>query len=1129
MKYIKKYLTLFLLSSFLSFLAIFKWFEGGTILYYWDSLLPFSEKYAFAFFNNWSSWVFPGSSGSGLSWVLYTIPLAILNKYFGLSIAQGVIYFILISLSIINFYLFLNYFLSTLFKASNKLAVFFVSFIFSVMYSLNLYTFYYAYFMFNPGAYIIAFLPLNFLALLHIFPLDKREAGKVFWSIMFFISLFLMSPGFTTYIFFLQYSSWLFLYLAFYLFVNRYNFQQHLKKIFLFSVLFLLLNSWWFFPSLLNFQSSYESARFTVDKTAYFEANSKNGNLLNALRIVGGQMMNNNQFGWFPFYINKTPFSFILFFLPFLLIFLLVKSNQISKKRTLYFFFTIFLTSLFLIKQANPPLAYLTKWAFQYIPFFDAFRDGYHKAGLFYIFAYFVLSGLGFYLLFDFFKSKKRKIPIYLLFLTVFLLAVSVTGPFFIFSYDNTQKVVFKYKDNSYAFSAKTKIPQEYYDLKKILEARCRGRATIVIPRATAITNAYWSKYGTSYIGQDVLSKLVNCSLINTRVGENDPDAFSIAPYLLLQGGELDAFENFLRQNKISLILVRKDNIPYHYTTWVYLDSLFLIKQLDTRNGFEKIYQNDFFSLYGLRSLDNDMTFGFSLTNQPVYVNSQLTKGEEYIALSKSLPIDSNSLLINKNVDFKKYKQNISRYIVFGNCVGCTIISEKALLNFEERDSIIKKTKDFLRPYLKPESKKENMEVKISLMLLDSNKQFKKMVETIEDNRYEEFEASLDKYFLALSDIMEVLKNYNSSFFNQNQKIIEARNFIYAQRNYLLKFTSNKNSDIKRPVNFLVSAINNNLEFINSKVWLADFDKNLYRVRVDIPEKSLYECKAEIFAEGIKIKKSSVDDNFKLTLDGKVLLDRRSYPVTIEYDPDTFKVEEIDLLKLSNQIDLGSLKNGKYAFSFNLGNLKEPLTIAITKKPIYFENKTKNFSSELKDKIVYLAFIEEEDLQGTFKGKFNADSYEENQKYYLYLILGEGNDAKQFKISNLLIKREPSENEVFFYCFSGNKFPMSNGEISVKKINEMKYEVSLEKKVENNFLTFNQSYNDFWVAFDEEGKKLKHLKNGYANAWDLSDMKGDKVTIVFSKQDIIIKNIVISLLLFTGLFVVFLKIIKNDK
>jgi len=34
----------------------------------------------------------------------------------------------------------------------------------------------------------------------------------------------------------------------------------------------------------------------------------------------------------------------------------------------------------------------LTFFAFKYIPFFDAFRNAYQKAGLYYMFSYFILS-----------------------------------------------------------------------------------------------------------------------------------------------------------------------------------------------------------------------------------------------------------------------------------------------------------------------------------------------------------------------------------------------------------------------------------------------------------------------------------------------------------------------------------------------------------------------------------------------------------------------------------------------------------------------------------------------------------------------------------------------------------------
>ncbi|PIR79703.1 MAG: hypothetical protein COU25_04055, partial [Candidatus Levybacteria bacterium CG10_big_fil_rev_8_21_14_0_10_35_13] len=602
MKKIKVYLLLFLLSAFFSFIAIYKWFLGGTILYYWDALLPLGQSYAFAFLNNWSSLVFPGSSGSGLSWILYTVPIGILNNFFGISIAQGLIYFTLISLSIVNFYFLLRYSLVTFLKVSNKRVVFFTSFIFSLMYSFNLYTFYYAYFMFNPGAYIISFLPLNFLALIHLFSLDGKPKRNIFWVIIFFGTTFFMSPGFTTYIFFIQYLGWIFIYLVFYFLTSAEKRKSKFLKSFIFFILIIIANLWWFFPAYLGLQSSYSAQRFTTDPTAYIDLNSRNSNLLNSLRLIGSTMMTNNPFSWFSFYIDKNPLNIVLFFFPFLILFLVSKMKTLANKNYLLFFLIMFLVSVFLVKEGNPPRADITVWLFKYIPFFDAFRDAQHKAGLFYIFASFLLAGLGFYLLFDFLKSKKRKIYMFFLFFILFLLSLLVTGPFFIFSYDNVQKVSLKYMGNKFVFSAKTKIPNEYYELKKVLENKCGGKTTIVIPRATAITNAYWDKNGTSYMGQDVLSKFINCNLINNKIGENDPDAFANSAYLLLQNNDFPSFKNFLLQNDISLVLIRKDNIPFYYTSWFHVDPKKTIDRIEKDLDFRKLYENDFFNLYGLET-----------------------------------------------------------------------------------------------------------------------------------------------------------------------------------------------------------------------------------------------------------------------------------------------------------------------------------------------------------------------------------------------------------------------------------------------------------------------------------------------------------------------------------------------
>ena len=226
-----------ILSLIVAFVAVYKWFEGGTILYYWDTNLPLDIKNSIQdFFFYWHSNVFPGGSGNGWSWLPYSLSVAALLKLFGnLSLTQALLYFSFIFLSIVNFYLLLNYLLITVVGLDiEKNAIFYkiISFLFAI---------YYSYFMFNPQIYIYSLLPLNILALFKLYPLGKKGGlsntpNK--WLFLFLTTLIFMSPGFTTYVFLGQYLLLLFFYLSLYWFVGKYKLLSHKTlQIFLFLVL----------------------------------------------------------------------------------------------------------------------------------------------------------------------------------------------------------------------------------------------------------------------------------------------------------------------------------------------------------------------------------------------------------------------------------------------------------------------------------------------------------------------------------------------------------------------------------------------------------------------------------------------------------------------------------------------------------------------------------------------------------------------------------------------------------------------------------------------------------------------------------------------------------------------------
>ena len=86
-------------------------------VYNWDTLLPMGSSYALAFLYSFYPGVFPGVSGSGLSWILYVFLFSLIQTAFNsLSLAQAFIYVFLIFFSVFNFNFLLSYIVKHVFK-----------------------------------------------------------------------------------------------------------------------------------------------------------------------------------------------------------------------------------------------------------------------------------------------------------------------------------------------------------------------------------------------------------------------------------------------------------------------------------------------------------------------------------------------------------------------------------------------------------------------------------------------------------------------------------------------------------------------------------------------------------------------------------------------------------------------------------------------------------------------------------------------------------------------------------------------------------------------------------------------------------------------------------------------------
>jgi len=1145
-----------ILSLIIAFAAVYKWFSNGTILYYWDANLPLDISNSFQdFFFYWHSNVFPGGSGNGWSWLPYWASIAILSRLFSsLSLAQGLLYVSLVFFSIFNFYLLLNYLFETLLDLKKNLYISrLVSFLFAVFYSLNLYTFYYQYFMFNPQAYIHALLPLNILALLKLFPFHGvYKDASIRWIFIFFLTIIFMTAGFTTYIFLAEYILSIFLYLSLKLFLSRNKFISfNTIKTAVFLILVLIINWWWFFPSLLTFKDLF-ARQGTIGTNIYFDLSSINSYLLNSVRLLGTPMMNNNPFSWDSFYNTNNLFTVPLFLFLFLIIYLLKNIRALKNHFLVVYFLLIFLITLFIIKLGNPPFAWITKFAFENIPFFGAFRDAYQKAGLYYVFVYFILSGLGFSLLIKKIQDKGNKFLLRLSFLLLLVVGIIVTGPFFLFSYDNIKKIDFEYNGKKYNFSAKTRIPEEYYQIKSVLEENCGGTTVLVLPRTSSISDGVWTKYGTSYVGQDMLSHLIGCNFISTHLLQNEPDSFNTSPYLMLQDSDFLGFKKFLLQNQIGLVLIRKDYVPYYYTLWSYVDPAYAITLLNSDSDFNKRYENDFFVVFSLNDLKRDRSFGFALPSSIAFTNSSLNYARDYQILSNALGKNKGSLVITNLDSLSLVKPFINTYLSVGNCIGCIKIDQSSSLDISKEDQVANLKKNIKHLLGMDKEIQLSEENKISNSVLESNYNFRNLMSQIKNKNDVLIKKHISEYVLSFENIKKLIENFKGSFFDKNYKMIEVNNFLIAQKNTLLRaYFEGKSSDYleesqyRGEFTYLLSLQDSYISYLNKNIWQTDYENKIYKTRLDISYPGEYNCSVYTSSKELHVVDISINDTkngIKIKSDsGMYKFPKGNYPVTLKYSVDQIIHENLIEIESSGLIErsLKKIKDGKYKIKFekekSIDNAN--IIVGVTKRKIdsrtlqkirfpqenfiFFENLSKNVRSIKDDRF--------------YEGSFSINSAEQ-PNYYLYFFLLDSslanNSIRQFK--NLSIEKIVEDGDIYFSCVLNTKqyFTSSSDKMNVKKINPTLYTIELPNEYKKGFLTFNQTYGKDWEAYTMiSGKKHKyyHLKNSYANGWYIDNPGNRKVVVEYTKQNLVVKNAVLTIVVFIIVLCIYIRLDKKNE
>lgn len=1114
MGFIKKRwsIIVILLSVIISVVALAHWFWGGSILYFWDSFVPLDPYKSFDYIANiWRDGLFPGYTNAGWSWFIYWIIFFLPYPIFqSLSFSQFFLYFFLTVSSILGFYLFSNFLLSKIFINKDKYFLLkIVSFISAILYTFNPYTFFNFYFMFNPGAFLLAFFPLNILALYHLYPLNMEEGKKIFWALLFFSTLILLVPAFGVYVFFLQYMVWVFTYLVFFFLYSKSKIlSKKTIEILYFFLLVILINLWWFYPAFLDLNRAYtdQSAFGTLN---WFLQPFYSSQLLNSLRLLGSALMVNNKFSWTELYSNNI-FTFPLFLFPF---FFVLSFNLIKKRMNNMFLYMLVMTlvSLFIVKFNNPPLSGVLGFAFRNVPFFGGFRDAFQKAGIYFLPGYFVFISVGMVYVTEFVLNKKNKAYSFLLFLSLLIASIILTGPFFLFMKDNIRTEKFFYNEKQYKFSAKTSIPPEYHEIKQFLEGKCRGETILVVPRTGFVTDGVWEKYNTSFVGQDILSAITDCNFLSTAMFNSKAEAAIQVPYILLGKNNFSAFKNYLTQNNIAFVLIRKDYVPANLVNWTYVDPLKTEKQILTDNNFSKIFGNDFFSLYQVNNYNKE-TSGFNLTKDVAYVPTGIKSGLDYSAISELIGDIPQPVILDTQIPREKYQAESNLYAISTQCIGCIKIDPESYLK-NPRITWFQKIKNYLKAIIvKPKSVSSDVEISMNILALDD---FFQILLVDINNKNNKIGVDVNRYIDLWKGINSGIEKLDSDRFQKNSKYIEANNFLTLHKfaifnllnspivnNEKLFSTKESRNDLLKLFSFQKSLS----QKFSEKSFQTDFNNQVYRLRLDIPKEEDYQCRVVAENENAKAKSIEIDGQTlsASAIEGKtpIHLEKGSYRVDLAYDLKQILDKKDLKIKgdVINEVRLGYLKEGKYRIRFTVPTIyKGKLITMVTKGKVSDAIvRQKDFNKFVSNR----KYIDEmtKGSYGTFDYDklLNIDSTVEGDTYlYIYFL---DQEASEVVLKNFQIEGRANEEHFRYMCFFKEALRPGSTSVKTNKISPTKYMVEIPKHYKG-FLIFNQTYNEDWVALGQNTNSLlPHFSSGYSNAWYLDGNQEENIFMVEYKR-----------------------------
>jgi hypothetical protein len=227
----------------------------------------------------------------------------------------------------------------------------------------------------------------------------------------------------------------LFLYLLFHIYQKRrvrVEILSALKYSIYLLLLWFFLNMWWILPVLPFINESLAGASVVGGTLEIVRSASSQTNFLNLFRLLGPWVFTSSGWGGDPYFpwawVYATIPFLIIGFIPVILAFVPFLLNR--KSKIIFFFASLLLLGLFLMKGVHPPLGQIIEWSVVNIKPSALFRSPYDKFGIMAALSYSILVGIGFGVLYSYLNKYRRYVAKTIVILLSMLLFVVYMWPY---------------------------------------------------------------------------------------------------------------------------------------------------------------------------------------------------------------------------------------------------------------------------------------------------------------------------------------------------------------------------------------------------------------------------------------------------------------------------------------------------------------------------------------------------------------------------------------------------------------------------------------------------------------------------------------------------------------------------